>query len=64
MMRLTVGTIKIWLLLTVDSRSLGRYEIKERREGKNKGERERYSKRNAEFQRTARRGKKVFFYEQ
>ena len=36
----------------------------ERGEVKSKGERERYTQLNAEFQRTARRGKKVFFYEQ
>ena len=37
---------------------------KERREVKSKGERERYAELNAEFQRIARRGKKVFFNEQ
>ena len=36
----------------------------ERREVKSKGERERYTQLNAEFQRTARRDKKVFFNEQ
>ena len=36
----------------------------ERREAKGKGERERYSQMNAEFQRLARRGKKVFLNEQ
>ena len=36
----------------------------ERREAKGKGERERYTQMNAEFQRLARRGKKVFLYEQ
>ena len=35
-----------------------------RREAKNKGERERYAQLNAEFQRIARRDKKVFFIEQ
>ena len=35
-----------------------------RREGKSKGERERCTKQNAEFQRIARRGKKVFLNEQ
>ena len=33
----------------------------ERRESKSKGERERYTQLNAEFQRIARRDKKVFF---
>ena len=37
---------------------------KERREVKSKGERERYTELNAEFQRIARRGKKVFLSEQ
>ena len=37
---------------------------KERREVKSKGERERYTELNAEFQRIARRGKKAFFNEQ
>ena len=36
----------------------------ERREAKSKGERERYTELNAEFQRIARRGKKAFFNEQ
>ena len=36
----------------------------ERREVKSKGERERYTQLNAEFQRIARRDKKVFFNEQ
>ena len=36
----------------------------ERREAKGKGERERYSQLNAEFQRIARRDKKVFLNEQ
>ena len=36
----------------------------ERREVKGKGERERYTQLKAEFQRTARRDKKVFFNEQ
>ena len=36
----------------------------ERREAKGKGERERYTQMNAEFQRLARRGKKVFLNEQ
>ena len=35
-----------------------------RREAKSKGERERYNQLNAEFQRTARRGKKAFLNEQ
>ena len=35
-----------------------------RREAKSKGEKERYSHLNAEFQRTARRGKKVFLTNQ
>ena len=35
-----------------------------RREAKGKGERERYTQLNAEFQRTARRGKKAFLREQ
>lgn len=35
-----------------------------RREAKSKGERERYAQPNAEFQKTARRDKKAFFYEQ
>ena len=35
----------------------------ERREGKSKGEKERYTHLNAEFQRIARRGKKAFFSE-
>ena len=37
---------------------------KKRREGKGKGERERYSQLNVEFQRIARRDKKAFFNEQ
>ena len=37
---------------------------KERREAKIKGERDRYTKLNADFQRTARRDKKAFFNEQ
>ena len=37
---------------------------KERREGKSKGERERYIQLNADFQRTAWRDKKAFFNEQ
>ena len=36
----------------------------ERREKKGKGERERYTQLNTEFQRIARRDKKVFLYEQ
>ena len=36
----------------------------ERREGKSKGERERYTQLNAEFQRIERRDKKAFFNEQ
>jgi len=36
----------------------------ERREGKSKGEKERYNHLNAEFQRTARRDKKAFFSDQ
>ena len=36
----------------------------ERREGKDKGERERYTQLNTEFQRTARRDKKAFLCEQ
>ena len=36
----------------------------ERREAKGKGERERYTQMNAEFQRIARRDKKAFFNEQ
>ena len=36
----------------------------ERREVKSKGEMERYTQLNAEFQRTARRDKKAFFNEQ
>ena len=36
----------------------------ERREAKSKGERERYTQLNAEFQRIAMRDKKVFFNEQ
>ena len=36
----------------------------ERREAKGKGERERYTQLNAEFQRTARRDKKAFLNEQ
>ena len=35
-----------------------------RREGKGKGERERYTQLSAEFQRTARRNKKAFLHEQ
>ena len=37
---------------------------KKRREAKGKGEKERYTNLNAEFQRTARRDKKVFFSDQ
>ena len=37
---------------------------KKRREGKGKGERERYSQLNVEFQRIARRDKEAFFNEQ
>ena len=36
----------------------------ERREAKGKGEKERYTQLNAEFQRRARRGKKVFLSDQ
>ena len=36
-------------------------QIEERRESKSKGERERYTQLNAEFQRIARRDKKEFF---
>ena len=36
----------------------------ERREARSKGETERYTKLNAEFQRTVRREKKAFFHEQ
>ena len=36
----------------------------ERREAKSKGERERYTQLNAEFQRIAQRDKKAFFNEQ
>ena len=36
----------------------------QRREAKSKGERERYTQLNAEFQKIARRDKKAFFYEQ
>ena len=36
-------------------------QIEERREAKSKGERERYTQLNAEFQRIARRDKKAFF---
>ena len=36
---------------------------KERREAKSKGERERYTQLNAEFQRLAKRDKKAFFNE-
>ena len=39
-------------------------QIAEEREVKRKGERERYTQLNAEFQRIARRDKKVFFNEQ
>ena len=35
-----------------------------RKEAKNKGEKERYKRMNAEFQRTARRAKKAFFSDQ
>ena len=35
-----------------------------RREAKSKGEKERYTLLNGEFQRTARRGKKAFFSDQ
>ena len=38
--------------------------VEERREVKSKGERERYTQLNAEFQRIARRDKKAFFNEQ
>ena len=38
--------------------------VEERREAKGKGERERYTQENAEFQRTGRRDKKAFFNEQ
>ena len=38
--------------------------LKERREAKSKGERERYTQLNAEFQEIARRAKKAFFNEQ
>ena len=38
--------------------------LKERREAKSKGERERYTQLNAEFQRIARREKKAFVSEQ
>ena len=40
------------------------YNTEERREAKNKGEKERYTQLNAEFQRIARRDKKAFFNEQ
>ena len=40
------------------------FVAEKRREAKGKGERERYSKLNAEFQRTARRDKKAFLSEQ
>ena len=36
----------------------------QRREAKSKGERERYTQLNAEFQKIARRDRKAFFYEQ
>ena len=39
-------------------------QTEERREVKSKGERERYTELNAEFQRIARRDKKAFFNEQ
>ena len=38
--------------------------VEEKKEAKSKGERERYTQLNAEFQRTARRDKKAFLYEQ
>ena len=38
--------------------------VEKRRDAKGKGERERYTQLNVEFQRTARRDKKVFFSEQ
>ena len=38
--------------------------VKRRRKGKGKGENERYTHLNAEFQRTARRGKKTFLSDQ
>ena len=38
--------------------------LKERREAKSKGERERYTQLNAEFQRMGRRDKKAFLSEQ
>ena len=38
--------------------------VEKRREAKGKGERERYTQLNAEFQRTARREKKAFLSEQ
>ena len=38
--------------------------VEERREAKGKGERERYTQENAEFQRTGRRDKKAFLNEQ
>ena len=45
-------------------RKKAKWLSKERREVKSKGERERYTELNAEFQRIARRGKKAFFNEQ
>ena len=48
-----------------EARRLGRLQTAvKRREAKNKGEKERYSHLNAEFQRTARRDKKAFFSDQ
>ena len=38
--------------------------VEKRRDAKGKGERERYTQLNVEFQRIARRDKKVFFSEQ
>ena len=38
--------------------------VEKRRDAKGKGERERYTQLNAEFQRIARRDKKIFFSEQ
>ena len=39
-------------------------QIAEKREAKSKGEKERYTHLNAEFQRNARRGKKAFLSDQ
>ena len=39
-------------------------QISEKKRSKSKGERERYTQLNAEFQRTARRDNKIFFNEQ